>query len=124
MNEEAAGGGTPPIKMEIFQEKAASFRVVHADGAWMSINPYRNLHVTFYSERSPIPKSVTLSFDETHGWKELPSERVVKKGWFREMEVDVVLNLEAVRALQNSLVHWLAELERQQADYDKSLEQS
>lgn len=122
MNESAtpAPQNAPVSKVTVFQEKAASFRVIHADGAWASVNPYRNLHIAFYSERAPIPKSIELGFDKKLGWRELVNERDVKKGWFREMEVDIVLSLEAARTLQDSLVKWIAVLEEQEADFQKA----
>lgn len=107
-------------RVEVFQEKAASFRVVHADGVWCSVNPYRNLHLAFYSERAPIPQSIQLAFDTTLGWQELIEERKVKKGWFREMEVDIVLTLEAARTLQVSLGKWITVLEEQHEEYERA----
>ncbi len=122
MNESATPEQSATLsgKVAVFQEKAASFRVVHADGAWLSVNPYRNLHVIFYSERAPIPKSVQLAMNANSVWQELPTERDVKQGWFREMEVDVVLTLEGVLALQNALAKWIPILQEQHAEYDSS----
>jgi hypothetical protein len=108
----------PAQRIEVSQEKSASFRVVHADGAWCSVNPYRNLHVTFYSERAPIPKKIFLKYEDPDGWKELVDEREVKKGWFREMEVDVVLDLNGARALYRSMTGFIALLEQQEKLYE------
>ncbi len=66
----------PQSKVPVYQEKSALFRVVHADGAWWSMNPKNDLHLTFYSERAPIPKVVYFGLDKEGTWNELAEERV------------------------------------------------
>jgi hypothetical protein len=94
-------------KVPVYQEKSALFRVVHADGAWWSVNPRNDLHLVFYSERAPIPKVVYFGPDKEGTWNELIEEREVKKGWFREMEVDIVLTPTSAATVQEAIVRYL-----------------
>ena len=92
-----------PKKVQVHQRKAALFRVVQADGVWTSVNPWGNLHLTFYSERAPIPTSVYFGLDEQGNWGELVDQREGKHGWFRELEVDVVLTRVGARNVLDTL---------------------
>jgi len=92
----------PSRTIEVHQRKSNFFRVVHADGVWCGVNPYRQIHVTFYSERFPIPRSVFFALDEK-GFVKGEERREGKQGWFRELEVDVVLSVDAARTVCKSL---------------------
>jgi hypothetical protein len=94
-----------PVKsVEIHQQKANFFRVIHADGVWCSMNTHKQIHMTFYNERYPIPTKIFLGLNE-QGFpiREELEKRETKKDWFREMEVDVVLTLEAARQVHTNL---------------------
>lgn len=106
MSTELPNPETPkPVKsIEIHQEKGNFFRVIHADGVWCSVNTYKQIHMTFYNERYPIPTKIFLGLNEK-GFSigEELDKRETKKDWFREMEVDVVLNLDAARQVHANL---------------------
>jgi len=101
-------------QLEIHQEKAALFRVVHADGVWSSVNAFGDLHLAFYNERTPIPQRVYWEPDEKGGWKEVRREG--KSGWFREVEVDIVLSREAAEAVLRAIQYFLTPPPPQQMD--------
>jgi hypothetical protein len=88
-----SGQSQPIQELHFYQQKAASFRVVHTDGAWCSVGPHGNLHLIFFSERLAIPQETfyPLKPDGELG-PEIMEKRVGKKDYVREMEVDVVLN--------------------------------
>src|SRR5947209_10685342 len=95
---------TPGQWVKIHQQKSNLFRVVHADGVWMSVNPHRQIHLTFYSERYPIPTAIFFGVDgKGTVIDEDISRRETKKDWVREMEVSVSLSLETARAVQTAL---------------------
>jgi len=98
--------------LEVHQEKGNFFRVVHADGVWCGVNVFRDIHLTFYSERYPIPQKVFFGLDE-QGLiiNEQVEKREGKKDWFRELEVDVVLSVEAARAVHKSLGDYIKFIE-------------
>ncbi len=94
--------------VRVHQQKSALFRVVHSDGVWCSINAWGNVHLTFYSERAPIPTSVYFALDEKGAvTREEVEKREVKEGWFRELEVDIVLTRAGARSVYDVLSNYL-----------------
>ncbi|HEU0048544.1 MAG TPA: hypothetical protein VFQ43_13175 [Nitrososphaera sp.] len=95
----------PPVSQITFHQiKSNFFRVVHSDGAWCSMSPRGLVHLTFFSERQPLPKELVHDLvDATTLGAEDVSKRVTKEGFVREMEVDVVLS----RADADGLHKWL-----------------
>jgi hypothetical protein len=84
--------------------KSTCFRVIHANGVWYGGDNQRNLHLTFFNERNPIPKTMVVKLDE-HG--EVVGEDISKRdsrhGMVREMEVDIVLSVPVALELYKSL---------------------
>jgi hypothetical protein len=97
-----------PEQIKFHQIKGSFFRVIHADGAWLSVHPNEFIHLTFYNERLPIANEVVHNLTETNqlGSEDI-TKRVTKKGFVREMEVDVVLNRVTAQALRNWLNDYL-----------------
>lgn len=95
----------------VHQQKSNLFRVIHADGVWSSVNLYRNIHLTFYSERYPIPQQIIFDVAADGNTTENVDKRVVKTDWFREMEVDVVLSLGAARQVYENLGRFIRSIE-------------
>jgi len=104
----------PPKHVRVHQQKAQFFRVVHADGVWCSVNAFQNFNLTFYSERHPIPTSIYYTIDG-NGFvtAEDVKKREVKEGWFRELEVNVVLSLPAARIVRDTLDFYIKGTEEQ-----------
>jgi hypothetical protein len=94
-------------KIPVHQEKSTLFRVVHADGVWWSVNPWSDLHLAFYSERAPIAQKLYYAPNEEGRWVELEKEREGKKGWFRELEVDIVLTPRSAYAVLDAINRYL-----------------
>jgi len=46
---------TPPSSIKIHYHKANFFRVVHVDGVFGGITPSRNIFVSLYNQRTPLP---------------------------------------------------------------------
>ena len=97
-------------KVRFHQIKSNYFRVIHADGIWASMSPRHYVHLTFFNEREPIPREVVHELiDGRKLGAEIKEERVKRKDWVREMEVEVVMSYD--RALE--LNAWLGKyLER------------
>lgn len=103
MNQSAA---QPPEQIRFHFIKSNFFRVVHADGVFGGATPKGLLQMAFFSERFPIPLSVThavspTSPDSVGIGKEL--QRETKDGVVREVEVEVIMNLSAALAFQEWL---------------------
>jgi hypothetical protein len=82
------------IQMPIHFIKSSQFRVIHASGVWYGGDAQQNLHLSFFNERSPIPKKVVLNLNEQGiVLSEDESKRDMKEGFIREVEVDVILSI-------------------------------
>ena len=99
-----------PEQVEFHYIKSNGFRVVHADGVWGGTTPRGYITMSFYSERSPIPRRITRevkaqqldSGDRVHVLGE-EIARDAKNGLVREVEVEVMVDLEMAK----SLLKWL-----------------
>jgi hypothetical protein len=99
---------TPVRWIQIHQKKGNYFRVVHADGVWFSVSPDKFLHLTFYNERYPLPKSISFPVNKAGTvMDEDVEKRDTLKDWVREMEVDVVLSIKAAKAVRDGLDNYI-----------------
>jgi hypothetical protein len=104
--ESSENQSAPTDPQQFFQVhlvKSNFFRVVHGDGVWSSISPFNHLHLTFYSERFPLPTTIFFPIKDGVTQSEDWSKRESKKDWVREMEVDVVLSLETAKSVYESI---------------------
>ena len=86
--------------------KSHQFRVIHSDGAIGGITPRGLIHMALFSERPAIPQQVTHELVPTGpGTVTLGSEKAKlgREGFVRELEVDVIMDREAVK----NLYDWL-----------------
>lgn len=83
--------------------KSNFFRVVHVDGAWGGITPQAKIHVDFYSERQPIPRSITSTVTDGRIGQEVRDSRESKEGIIREVEVGLVMDV----AVAEQVIIWL-----------------
>ena len=93
-----------PKALDVNFIKSSQFRVIHASGVWYGGDAQKNLHLTFFNERSAIPRKIVLNLNEKGEIVgEDASQRDSKEGIIREMEVDVILSFQAAMELYNSL---------------------
>lgn len=88
------GSSTHTIPFPIHFVKSSCFRVVHASGVWYGGDSQKNLHLTFFNERTPIPRKMVVNLNEQGmvvGEEVLKRES--KEGVVREMEVDIVFSI-------------------------------
>ena len=88
-------------------EKSRFFRVIHVDGAVGAISPSSAfIHMSVFSERSPVPKRMVHSLEAGGALgPEISEKRTVRPGTFRELEVDLVFNLETAVGELSPLSH-------------------
>lgn len=99
-------------ELEFHFEKSSLFRVIHVDGAIGSVSPSaQTLHMAVFSERAPFPKTVVQEVDRGILGREMLDKRVSRNGVFREVEVDLVMTLEAAVALRSWLDDRINEME-------------
>lgn len=85
--------------------KSNNFRVIHVDGAWGGLRPDLTFHVSLYSERPAIPKSITLEFDPEDLTTERNTDIESRDAVIRDVEVCALMNVDTARALRD----WLSE---------------
>ena len=110
-----------PHSIDFHYIKSNSFRVVHADGVWGGPTPRGYVSMSFYSERTPIPRRITHAVTQEGNLGKLGDEvgRDTREGLVREVEVEVMLDLELAR----SLAQWLDDkIEALQAQQDAIVE--
>jgi hypothetical protein len=80
--------------------KSNVFRVIHADGAVGAVSPSLDIHMSLFSERSPIPNLmvVKLAPDGTLG-SEMKDRRIARDGYVREVEIDVVMTYPVAKSI-------------------------
>ena len=83
--------------------KSDFHRVIHVDGAFGGPTPSGLLHMAVFSNRLPIPKSVTHSLEEG-GTIGDEIERDSRQGVVREIEVGLVMTPATALALAKWLV--------------------
>lgn len=114
MAEKVRASSDAPSKIEFHYQKSPSYRTVHADGAFGGATPRGYLAVTFFGERATIPRKgvreVTSVSDEE---VKLGPETVIEglEGVMRQLEVTVMLDVNASRELLIWLQRHVAELE-------------
>jgi hypothetical protein len=91
-------------EIEFHFEKSRYFRVIHADGAFGGVAPgNRNIHLAIFSERSPLPRTITHRVADGLLGEEIIERRETKQGIFREVEADLVMTVEVAVAIRDWL---------------------
>lgn len=103
-----------PKKLQFHLIKSKLYRVVHADGVYGGVTPNLNVHMSFFSERTPLPKRLAYEILEDGDiGQEDTSLRKAKRGIVREMEVGVLLDYGTAIALRAWLDNQIQAVERQ-----------
>jgi hypothetical protein len=91
-------------KVKFYYIKANEFRVVHMDGVFGGLSPTGDIFMSIFSQRPPIP-TMTVQPVKENGelGDELMSERTVKDGLVREIEVGIAVRPEVAE----TLIKWL-----------------
>ena len=92
-----------PTEILIHYVKCDGFRTVHADGAIGGATPNgKNLHVSFYAERLPIPRAARYELGPG-GKLGGVLEQEGRGGVYRELQFDAIMNYDTARALRKWL---------------------
>ena len=93
-------------KVKFHYIKGNFFRVVHMDGVFGGLSPSGDIFASVFSQRPPIPTLTVQSVKETGELgDELMSERAVRDGLVREIEIGLVMRPEVAE----QLIKWLQE---------------
>ncbi len=88
-----------PKEIQFDYLKSALFRVVYADGFHGGLTPNgRKVHLAVFNERRPIAQSEVYALTPAGGLAGMKS-RTERKGFVREVEVSVLMDIEKAAAL-------------------------
>lgn len=84
--------------------KSNYFRVLHVDGVIGAVTPKLNIRMAVFNERSAIPQEVVqrVSQDGTIG-EEITEKRITRDAIVREVEADIVMDLQTAKII----ISWL-----------------
>lgn len=102
-NEKARGNGGASPRVNFDYIKGQHFRVIHMDGAIGAITPNGHIHMSLYNERPAIPRRTVFPLENGQLGAELINERTTRDAIVREMDVDVIMTVDAA----DSLWRWL-----------------
>lgn len=85
--------------------KSNAFRTIHVDGAFGGVSPRGSLiNMTLFNERWPVPTQITHAIDKDGAvGEELKERRATRRGVVRELEANLVFDVETAKRL----VQWL-----------------
>jgi hypothetical protein len=94
---------TSPSSVKIFYEKGNLFRVIHVDGVLGGPTPSRQIFVSLYNQRSPLPKMIEQRLSPEGNLGDVVNTEA-KVGVFREMEIGLVLTSDVAREIAKFLM--------------------
>jgi hypothetical protein len=99
-----------PTSIQLHYIKSNFFRVIHLDGTFGGVSPRGNIHMAIFNDRQPIPRMIEheITSDGRLG-EEL--SRDIRSGIVREVEADVIMDLNAARSLREWLTGKITDLE-------------
>lgn len=104
---------SPPEKIKFDYIKGNFFRTARADGAWAGTNGFLDLVLSFYSERTPIPKRTVHALTDGHTLgEEILAERQTRDAIVREVEVSVSMTLEVAKSIRDLIDKQIDALEK------------
>lgn len=101
MTESANTVATKEEEIDFYYLKSNFYRVLHVTGAYGGISPQLSIHMNVYGERPPIPRRTSRALNADSSTRE--TIRDGKHGIAREVEADIVMDVETAK----SMVHWL-----------------
>jgi hypothetical protein len=121
MADEKKTDSDAPNQMQIYYQRARHYRTIHADGAQLGLTPRAAIQFTLYSDQKPMPEFVLHEITpEGNLGKVL--EEVVKSGVIREVEVNVVMDVNVATSFVNVLQGLLAQVKSLQELASKKTE--
>jgi hypothetical protein len=99
--------------------KSNFFRVIHVDGMWGGMTPNGNIHITLYNERGAIPKRLVFGFEEDGTLTdEILKKRESRGGIVREVESELVMDLETAKGFRDWIINAVSEVEEYQKEWE------
>ena len=116
MADEKTSDSEQPKEIGVYYQRSRHYRTIHVDGAQIGITPRGQIQFTLFSDQKPMPEYV-LHEITPEGNLGGSREEVVKQGFIREVEVNVIMDVSAttqfVNVMQTTL-NQFAEIQKQQ----------
>jgi hypothetical protein len=114
--EEEAKKGPPGIDVEAGRIrfdfiKSNYFRVIHVEGVFGGNSPRGLINMAVFNERWPIPKQITHEFTDGQSGEEI--ERTSRDAVVREVEAQLVMNIETAKIICKWLESKIKNAEKQ-----------
>lgn len=110
-----------PTQIRFDFEKSHFFRTIHVDGVFGGPTPQGLIQLAFYSERLPVPKTVTHEVTEQGMLgPEIGAVRVSRTSIYRELEINAMMTPDVARALRDFLNEKIEQLEKITKDLPKA----
>jgi hypothetical protein len=86
-----------PNQIGIYYQRSRHYRTIQADGAQIGVTPRGKIQFTLFSDQKPMPEFVMHQIT-SEGQLGNPIEEVVKQGAIREVEINVIMDVEAIKS--------------------------
>lgn len=101
-----------PKKITIHNKISGNYRQVHVDGAFGGITPRGLINLSFYAERTPIPKSSEFAIENNYFGTLLSNSDDSKNGVLREFEFGIYTDISVAKALIKLLSEKIEDFEK------------
>lgn len=101
----------PRTLVQFHYIKGNHFRTVHASGAIGSLTPSGDIHCAFYNERPAIPRITEHELDKDGRLIDEPVAVEGRSGFVRELEMDLIVDVQTARNLRAWLDQKITESE-------------
>ena len=102
-----------PTQIRFDFEKSHFFRTIHVDGVFGGPTPQGLIQLAFFSERLPVPKTITHEITEQGVLgAEIAAARVSRASIYRELEINAMMTPDVARAVRDFLNEKLEQLDK------------
>jgi hypothetical protein len=108
-----------PSEVQFHYIKSNYHRTIHVDGAHGAVAPQGGVTITLFSERFPIPRTITQKISPTG--ELLPDVSAIdsRTGIVRELEVSINLTNDSAKRIAEFMLQRVAEAEQLEQARDK-----
>ena len=108
-----------PKEITFHYIKTPSYRSYHVDGVYGCLTPKGNLYCEFFIDRSATPQTAVHELSEDGYLSGKPKKTIGKKGFIREIECGIMLDIDTALSLKNWLEGKIREYEKTSKSFKK-----
>jgi hypothetical protein len=99
-------------KVTIHNKISNTYREIHVDGAFGGITPRGLINLSFYAERTPIPKSSEFKITDKRIGELIKNSSDSKTGILREFEFGIYTDINVAKSLIKLLTEKINDFEK------------